>query len=187
MAVFFYPPGALSSGFVGYRVATTLGDETQYAQKWFSLSDYSPGEARQQAYALNNLWRSKAEQAVKGKKSDYRSWTSIDDVPGLWAQIQVSKKVRQGHVKHYATPCFAVQLKRYAKLFRISSTRRDYLEAWDEACRCYIESRGLPAECFNHLIDLMPDPSLFYDKLYFSTPRVKDIISQQALIEKLAY
>lgn len=190
MAVIFYPKGSLSSGFVGYRAVTTLGSEDQYAQKWFSLNDYSPQEAKRLAESCNKHWRQKAESVAANKQLSFAQWQSIGDVPGLWAQLRVERKMR-GTTRTYVTPCFAVCLRKVGKigqkLFRISPDRLDYLAAWEEACRLYIEIRGLPSEAIDHMLTIMPDPSIFYNDLYHMTPGVRENTYRQSIIDKVVY
>ncbi|GAB0154382.1 hypothetical protein [Marinobacterium sp. BA1] len=190
MAVIFYPKGALGSGFVGYRAVTTLGSEDQYAQKWFSLNDYSPQEAKRLAESCNRHWRQKAESVAADKQLNFTRWNSIEDVPGLWAQLRVERKMR-ATLRAYVTPCFVVCLRKSGKsgqkLFRISPDRRDYLSAWEEACRLYTEIRGLPEEAIEHLFNIMPDPCVFYNELYYTTPGVQENADRQLIIDKAAY
>jgi hypothetical protein len=190
MAVIFYPKGALGSGFVGYRAVTTLGSDDQYAQKWFSLNDYSPQEAERLAEHCNAAWRLKAEAVAADKQLNYSRWLSIKDVPGLWAQLRVERQKR-ATLRTYVTPCFAVCLRKSGKvgqkLFRILPDRRDYLASWEEACRFYIQIRGLPEEAIEHLLDIMPDPSIFYNELYYTTPGVSKHVDCQTIIDKVTY
>ncbi|TWI45111.1 hypothetical protein IQ22_04664 [Pseudomonas duriflava] len=39
MAVMFYGEGEHPTGFMGYRVATTLIEESEFRQRYFGLSD----------------------------------------------------------------------------------------------------------------------------------------------------
>ncbi|MEZ9709201.1 hypothetical protein AB4254_11030 [Vibrio breoganii] len=57
MTVLFYDEGEHPAGFVGYRVATSLGRNNEYRQKYFSLNQYSEHEARLEAQRLGENWR----------------------------------------------------------------------------------------------------------------------------------
>jgi hypothetical protein len=63
----------------------------------------------------------------------------------------------------------------------------DYLAAWEEACRLYIEIRGLPSEAIDHMLTIMPDPSIFYNDLYHMTPGVRENTYRQSIIDKVVY
>jgi len=67
MAVLFYEEGEHLAGFIGYRVATTLGEESEFRQRYFGLSEYSPAQAHNLAESIDRKWRTDAE-AVKRVK-----------------------------------------------------------------------------------------------------------------------
>lgn len=192
MAVFYYPPGMLSSGFCGCRAVTTVGSEEDYRQEWFSLSDYDEATARRKAYAKNSQWRREADAIADEKKLGYQHWKGLSDIPGLNACLNISRKFRGGEYRRYISPMFTgyvmINKRRQTNSFRISpGAGRDYLEAWEEACRWYIKVRGLPPEALEHLIDIMPDPSYFYEYLYDRTEGASELISRQDLIKKVQY
>lgn len=110
MAVIEYTEGAHSGGFVGIRVATTLGSNGEYRQAYFSYKDYSPGKAKYLAEALNEQWR---EQALAQRQHDWvnrpnarsgQGWVAA----GLRADLLRENKVRGGRRRMYYAPAFTV-------------------------------------------------------------------------------
>lgn len=52
MAVIYYGEGTHDAGFVGFRVARTVGVADDYRQEYFSLREYSYATAHRLAYSL---------------------------------------------------------------------------------------------------------------------------------------
>lgn len=191
MTVLFYKKNDLSSGFVGFRVATTLGREGDYAQAWFSLNDYSYSKAKQLAYELNDQWRKQADDFTHAQKYCYQSWKTIEDIPGFWGQLKIESKIRMGEKRRYVYPVFSICRRinglKGQRSFMISPRKNDYLSSWEMAVNYYTEIRHLDSVVRNHLLSIMPDPSYFYDTLYDRHKMAKTLISKQELISKLYY
>lgn len=65
MAVIFYAEGEHPSGFVGYRVATPLGTQQEFRQRYFPLNEYSAATAERLANELDAQWREQAVDEVR--------------------------------------------------------------------------------------------------------------------------
>ncbi|MDX1296654.1 MAG: hypothetical protein R3260_00225 [Pseudomonas sp.] len=57
MAVIFYGEGEHPAGFVGFRVATTLGTAREFRQKYFSVDQYGMSPGSRLAHDLDAQWR----------------------------------------------------------------------------------------------------------------------------------
>lgn len=99
MAVFFYAEGQHPSGFVGYRVATTLGACSEFRQMYYSLSQYSVSEAHRRAEALNEKWRNEADGNVRERAiSQGRRTAGIGSIAtGLRATFRVTRGKKAHH------------------------------------------------------------------------------------------
>lgn len=106
MAVIFYDEGEHDTGFVGFRVATTLGSNESYHQKYYSLKDYSYATARKLAYAQDAEWRAEAESIAHFGKLHRRKrhWGKNIIVEGLRAYIGIENKIRNGEKEHTFLP-----------------------------------------------------------------------------------
>ncbi|WP_434155676.1 hypothetical protein [Pseudomonas sp. JZ134] len=101
MAVMFYGEGEHPAGFIGYRVATTLGEESEFRQRYFGLSEYSPAQAHSLAESLDRKWRTEAE-AVKRARGLRQGRPKGG--PGVLAMgFRAAFKVERGRKGHYGT------------------------------------------------------------------------------------
>lgn len=84
MTVIYYGEGEHPAGFVGYRVARTIGVDTEYRQKYFSLNVYPAVVAFKKAHKLDSEWKKGSREHQKGRANDskrkhcklYRHWFS---------------------------------------------------------------------------------------------------------------
>lgn len=69
MAVIYYGEGTHDAGFVGFRVARTVGVADDYRQEYFSLREYSYATAHRLAYSLDRKWEAEAEEVKRQNKT----------------------------------------------------------------------------------------------------------------------
>jgi len=167
MAVIYYGEGDHPAGFVGYRAATTLGEASEFRQKYYAFSHYSPAEAERLAYAQDDQWRTDAEAAKRDslliRKRPFGGAGVL--VQGLRAAIRVEKG-RKAHYLTYITPCFIVTIPGYGKGERRFVTTTHGLDwAFEEATTYFSNLHGLtPAE--RAAVQLMkPDAEMFTSTL----------------------
>lgn len=187
MAVFLYGEGDHPAGFVGYRVATTLGEASEFRQKYYPFSYYSPAEAERLAYAQDDQWRSDAEAAKRDslliRKRPYGGAGVI--VQGLRAALRVEKG-RKAHYLTYITPCFIVTIPGYGKGEKRFVTTTYGLDwAFEEATSLFSNLHGLsPAE--RAAVRLMkPDAEMFTSTLRVGLLKRGIIISESEIQAKL--
>ena len=71
MAVIYYGEGTHDAGFVGFRVARTVGVADDYRQEYFSLREYSYATAHRLAYSLDRKWEAEAEEVKRQNRTIY--------------------------------------------------------------------------------------------------------------------
>lgn len=163
MAVFFYDYGDHPEGFVGYRVATTLGRACDYKQKYFSESEYGRATGSRLAHELDARWRAEAMDVRRETRlTSTRPFAGPGAlVIGLNALLRV-KRGKKAHCRDTITPVFVVSLPGYGKGQRIFSLRQLGLdEAFAQAVDYYCRIHGLTNEEKNILLKLKPAPELF--------------------------
>lgn len=164
MAVIYYKEGEHGSGFVGFRVATTIGTSDKQRQQYFSLNDHSYSEAYRLAHELDKRWKAEAAQA---KAEDIINKVRKNDGPhiisqGLRAQVYVDQKTRGGELRTYINPCFLVKRPGSQKgeiRFRVKAL--GYNLAFEKAVGKYCEIHGLTEEKYIELMGRMPSKTLF--------------------------
>lgn len=169
MAVIEYAEGDHASGFVGLRVVTTLGLNTEYRQVYLSYRDYSTEKARALAEALNAQWREQADIQIRHNwlsrpsKRSGQGWLAS----GLRADLLRENKVRGGQKKMYFAPAFVVdgwprQSKKPSRFFRINVEKgRSVDQAYQAAIDQYATLRKLAAEEQAALLSRQPPAQLF--------------------------
>ncbi len=167
MAFFFYGKGDHPGGFVGYRVATTLGVATEYRQSYFSLVQYSPREAKRHAQTLDKKWRADADAVKRDglleRKRPYSGPGVI--VMGLRAYIKVERG-RKAHYGTYVTPSFVVGIPGHGKgQHSFATTKLGFDCAYDAAVDCFCRLHCLSATDRDYLLSLKPSRELFTDTL----------------------
>jgi hypothetical protein len=182
MAVLFYGEGEHPAGFIGYRVATTLGEESELRQQYFGLSDYSPVQAQSLAESLNRKWRTEAEavKRARGLRQGRPKGGPGVLAMGFRAAFKVERG-RKGHYGTYITPCFVVANPGHGKgekrfLTTLYGFDGAFAAAVDRYCKVYslnIEERE---------IVLAKKPSR---DLFVHTLRLGHIITAAAVAQKL--
>jgi hypothetical protein len=188
MAVIYYGEGEHPSGFIGYRVATTLGDSTEFRQQYFGLAQYSPGEALRLAESLNAKWRADAEAAKRDgllvRKRPYSGAGVI--VMGLRATLKVERG-RKAHYGTYITPCFAVTIPGYGRGQKnFLTTTLGFDRAYAEAVDCYCRLHDLSETERAVVLSLKPSKQLFTETLRLGLIRRGITISEAQVEAKLA-
>lgn len=174
MAVIYYGEGTHDAGFVGFRVARTVGVADDYRQEYFSLREYSYATAHRLAYSLDRKWEAEAEEVKRQNKTCKRRRNSGPNIiaEGLRAYISIENRSRMGVKRTYFAPCFLVTKPGYGNgdiVFRIST--HGYAEAYEKAVEKYCEIHDLTDEQYVELLDRMPSTEVFTVDwpLYFHT------------------
>lgn len=164
MAVMFYGVGEHPAGFVGFRVATTVGNNDNYRQKYFSLNKYGYSQAYILAHKADAEWRREAEEEVADSLINTRRKNAGKSIisQGLIAEILVENKVRGGNKKTYFYPAFSVKTPGRGKgYFNFRVEKHGYENAYRMAVHRYCETHGINNSQHDELIARMPDRSLF--------------------------
>ncbi|EBO2546893.1 hypothetical protein FBH52_24550, partial [Salmonella enterica subsp. enterica serovar Typhimurium] len=106
MAVIYYGEGTHDAGFVGFRVARTVGVADDYRQEYFSLREYSYATAHRLAYSLDRKWEAEAEEVKRQNKTCKRRRNSGPNIiaEGLRAYISIENRSRMGVKRTYFAP-----------------------------------------------------------------------------------
>lgn len=164
MAVIYYGEGTHDAGFVGFRVARTVGVADDYRQEYFSLREYSYATTHRLAYSLDRKWEAEAEEVKRQNKTCKRRRNSGPNIiaEGLRAYISIENRSRMGVKRTYFAPCFLVTKPGYGNgdiVFRIST--HGYAEAYEKAVEKYCEIHDLTDEQYVELLDRMPSTEVF--------------------------
>lgn len=167
MAVFFCDYGDHPEGFVGYRVATTLGKACDYKQKYFSANEYGLATGSRLAHELDAQWRA---CAMDHRRAARLTSTRSHAGPGALATGLIAMfLVARGKQPHHATsinPVFVEQMPGYGKGQRYYSIkRRGFDEAFSQAVDYYGLIHGLDDQEKNILLTLKPKRDLFINTL----------------------
>lgn len=155
-----YNEGDLSSGFVGIRVAVSVGGKIK--GKWYSTKEFAFPTAMKQAKILEEKLLKKQREQNKNNVFSKRSNTGIK---GLSFTFDMTKK-RSG--KEYAYPIILYQYRknmktRSLKWFLDSDlTITDNL--WFDICNEIRNKRGLKNNTFDKLIAMKPNAIAYYQK-----------------------
>jgi len=162
MAVFIYQEGDHPRGFIGARVATTLGNG-EYSQMYFSATSVSLSLAKERADAKNNELRSQAE--LNKKTARLEKTDNTGTIAGnLRAIIKCDvERLATGTTK-YVYPAFVVGS---GKSKRIPIGNKYTLDeafalAVDEYCKRY----EYDDEAKQELLSRKPSKELFTNCLY---------------------
>jgi hypothetical protein len=164
MSVKEFKEGEHPGGFVGFRVATTVGRSDDFRQAYFSLSEYGWRKARTLARQLDKQWREEAAKVASDMKlkGGHKNAAVNLGVTGLRAYISVEKKQRGGGLKVYFSPDFIVSIPGYgngAKVFRIK--KLGYETAWVSAVTHYCKLHRYDGEIKEKLLGEKPDSAIF--------------------------
>lgn len=186
MAVIFYEEGEHPAGFIGFRVATTLGDAKDFSQAYFGLTEYSYDQAHSLAHELNEKWRSTAKQVVRQRRL---SETSSRKRPGyiavgLRATILIEQHPQSSEPS--IRPCFVVQKPGYGKgqiVYPI--IKHGYLKAYILAVDHYAQLNNLSEQETASLICRPPDKRIFTENLWRHLIDRDIFVSKKAIQLKL--
>lgn len=168
MAVIEYKSDEHPGGFIGFRVARTVGNSSNYKQKYFSIKKHGYHTAKRLAYKLNDKLSSLACEELKNKKmTTIRNHSSANVVtPGLRAYISTESKKRNDKTTVYFIPCFLVKkvgAGQSSISYRIA--KHGYRNAYILAVKKYVEIHDLTAGQHLSLLSMMPDKTIFTDHL----------------------
>lgn len=188
MAVIYYGEGDHEAGFVGFRVATTIGSNSNYKQAYFSLNEYSYRMAELLANQLNEKWKLEAEQVkLKNMTTKLRKNSGPHIIAqGIKAKICVERKFRGGESKAYFSPCFSVKIPSQGKgdtVFRTS--KHGYTEAYKKAVDLHCDIHGLTDTQYVELLGRIPSPSLFTEHLVELTQNRGHNVTKSEILKKL--
>lgn len=189
MTVIFYEEGEHDAGFVGFRVARTVGVNSDYRQAYFSLNDYSYEEAELLAHKENDKWEALANDVIKGNRLTKRrkSWGANIIVEGLRAYIGVERKLRYGKVRTYFAPSFNVKNPGYRKgdfIFR--TTTYGYEKAYKLAVDKYCETHEYSSDTRVILLEKIPCKTIFTEFLYDSLIKRNHQVTKEEILVKLS-
>lgn len=164
MAVIEYKKGEHPQGLIGYRVARTLGSDSQRKEYFFSTSVHG-SKAEELARAKD---RELAELAQKNRRlNSLKRKSPYQFATGFCAKILVERKVRGGETRTYFCPAFCVSHDGRDKAFRIP--KLGFSGAWGKAVNYFAESRGLNGNEALSLLARKPDKSVFTGTLLQKT------------------
>jgi len=167
MAVLRYNNDEHPAGFSGYRVARTIGHNSDYRQRYFSFKIYGKTEAKKLALALDEEWKKAAEKVTRGKLLKRVREPPEKQRPniitkGFRAVIRTEKKWRSGERRTYFVPGFIVERpgrNSGQRLFRIA--KLGYGAAYAEAVKYYIKIHKLPKKQTKTLLGKLPPQTVF--------------------------
>ncbi|MBF8643076.1 hypothetical protein [Pseudomonas luteola] len=187
MAVMFYGEGEHPAGFIGCRVATTLGEESEFRQRYFGLSEYSPAQAHSLAESLNRKWRTEAEavKRARGLRQGRPKGGPGVLAMGFRAAFKVERG-RKGHYGTYITPCFVVANSGYGKgEARFLTSVHGFDGAFAAAAEHYCKVYSLNDEERKILLAKKPSRDLFVHTLRLGLLKRGHIITAAEVARKL--
>jgi hypothetical protein len=180
MAVIEYKQGEHPQGLIGFRVARTLGSDSQRKEFFFSTSVHG-SKAKELAYAkdseLAELAKKNRHTNALKRKSPYQFAT------GFCAKILVERKVRGGETRTYFCPAFCVSHNGRDKAFRIP--KLGFSGAWAKAVNYFSETRDLNGNEALSLLARKPEKSVFTGSLLKKTQSRGHNLSSRRLKEML--
>lgn len=188
MAVLFYGEGEHGAGFIGFRVVTTVGHNSDYRQQYFSLSNHDYIEAYRLAHELDKRWRVESEQVSLSRKISHLKAGSGKHIisQGLTANIVVENKTRAGRKTTYFYPVFSVKIPGGGKgncNFRIS--KYGYKDAYHQAVSMYCDIHSLGGTQYHELMARLPSKTLFTEHLLSKTQSRGHAVTKEDIEIKL--
>jgi hypothetical protein len=183
MAVLFYGAGEHPAGFIGYRVATTLGDDSSYTQGYYSLIDYGATTAERLAYAHNDRLREQAEQNKRLAMLNHRPAPNYVAGNFRAAILSSREKLTSGYVK-YTTPVFIVGSGKQQIRFPIGR-KYTYQQAFDLALNAYAQLYNLTDDEIELVASHQPPASVFTEYLYPKALKNEMPVSLSDLLDRL--
>lgn len=187
MAVLEYKEGEHAAGFIGFRVATTLGSNDTYKQAYFSTKQMSHTKAKKLAFAQDKAWREEAERAIREKLMSKKANSGPGViVAGLRAGIAISNKHRGDKLYIHFRPIFYVKKPGYGKgeiNFPIISL--GFSNAYSEAVKAYAKIHSLSKREIEFVSSLEPGTDLFTGPLLKGLRKKGYKLSKRDLLSKL--
>lgn len=142
MAVIKYARGEHPGGFIGYRVATTVGSDGDYRQRYYSLDRYG-SKAKVLAYRQDRQWRAQAERLKSNRRvnnpTHQFTQRGITGITGMTIQNTYYMPKNGGRVSIYPKILIGYPDQdgvRRAKAYGIRANG-GLEKAWLKACRFY--------------------------------------------------
>ncbi|MBN4063739.1 hypothetical protein JYT79_03050 [Cardiobacterium sp. AH-315-I02] len=188
MTVLEYKINDHPGGFVGFRVARTIGEEKNYKQKYFSAKKHGYANAKILANDQDSQWLMQAEKVrFQSKRNTSRKNRNINIiVDGLRAYISTENRIRDGKKKTYFTPCFLVKkigAGQPSIMFR--TNKHGYKKAYILAVKKLAEIQDLPATKALSIMAAMPDKKIFTGYLLDNIRKRDHTLSKKELLSKL--
>ena len=164
MAVIEYKEGSHKSGFIGFRVDTTVGGERW--QEYFSINEYEYGDAKKRAQALNDKWRALAEEHnLIHRLNDM--WLPNQVCIGLTADIERRARIlNSGASSTSYSPVFSVSVGNRRSPKRFSIIKMGYQHSYRSAVRLFCEFHGYSHHIEKKLFKRQPEPEMFTGYLF---------------------
>lgn len=181
MAVIYYGDGDHPVGFVGHRVATTIGTASEFRQKYFPVSQYGYLTGSRLAQELDAKWRADALEHRRAARLTSKGSSSRPGsiVTGLTAMFSVHR----GAKAHHSTiirPVFRVPFPGYGAGHRqFSVARLGLTAAFEQAVDFYSQIHCLTNEEKISLLNLVPSVHLFSHTLRIALLKRGLVITQE--------
>lgn len=188
MTVIFYDKGDHPAGFIGFRAARTVGNENDYRQKYFGLTEYSYNRAKSLAYELDEKWQLEADAVLHQARIEKVRGRGGEHIiaNGLRASFLVERRLRGGELRTYINPGFMVKVPGYGrpdKAFRIG--KAGYREAYRSAVDMFCLIHGYENDTKQVLLDKMPPVTVFTEKLARNLMKNGHEVDKHDLYDKL--
>ncbi|MFK4131924.1 hypothetical protein ACI2KR_06470 [Pseudomonas luteola] len=186
MTVIFYAKGEHPSGFIGYRVSTSVGHGEDRRQNYFALSMYSVEEAYKLAHERNDKLREEAE--IVKRKRGLLQGRPKGGAGVLAMGFRAGFKIERGRKsKSYdrprITPCFIVPNPGHGNGDKkFLTTVHGFDGAFNAAAQHYCELHELEPHEKKIIFSKKPDKELFIYTLRLGLLK-KGIIVTAAEIE----
>lgn len=167
MAVIYYSEGEHPAGFVGFRVATTVGDQKDYRQAYFSLSQHSYPRARELAYRLDRQLREQAADVTLNNRLAKPRRNAGPNViaTGLRAHIHINNKRRGSKSYTHFYPAFLVRHPTLGPEQSFRTSTLGYRNAYVQAVSLYCQLHEVDDNFRTTLVRRAPNRSIFTDYL----------------------
>lgn len=153
-----YKSGDLKSGFIGVRVAVSVGGKVK--QKWYSNSQYAQPTAMLLATKQEAKWHKMQldhdRNAIKSKRSN----------TGIKCLYFTYEEKRTNSGKRYRYPIITFQYMRSSKItsavWRVDKTLNIPKSLWEDICLFIKNTRTLKAKTYEALRGSMPDSEKYF-------------------------
>lgn len=153
-----YKKGDLKSGFIGVRVAVSVGGKVK--QKWYAESKYAQPTALLLAKEQETKWQKLQLEHERNAIKSKRSNTGIKCL-----SFTYEEKIKTNG-KRYRYPIISFQYSHNSELtarkWRIDKGLNIPLLIWEEICLFIKNARTLKAKTYEALRQLMPDAEQYF-------------------------